>query len=167
MTYTPNKYELLIDAVRRNDLIVVQSLVQQMKAVPDYVLSAAIELNLVDQIAVLVPKCDRHTIGQGLRTTIVRRFVTPQIMHALLPYTDHRMRNLALADACNARRADLVDVLYPLCDISKVISVLDKYSGPHIEVWKTTLQQRLNDEKLREILHGEVSSSNLSSKRKI
>lgn len=166
-THTPNKYELLINAVGRNDLTAVKSLVQHIKVVPGYALSAAIEHNWVDQIAVLAPKCDRNTIGQGLRTIMVRRFVTTQMIHELLPYTDQRMRNLAIADACDMRRADIVDVLYPLCDISKVVSVLDKYSGPHIEVWKTTLQQRWDDEKLRQTLIQEVFSPTVASSRKM
>lgn len=134
---TPNTYELLIDAVGRNDLTAVKSLVQRIKVVPDYALDIAIERNWVDQVAVLAPKCDR------------------------------RMRNLAMAEACNMRRADVVDVLYPLCDIPKVLSVLEKNRGPHIEVWKTTLQQRLNDEKLRETLMAEVAVPTLSTSRKM
>lgn len=134
---TPNTYALLIEAVERNDLVAVKSLVQRMKVVPDYALDTAIERNWVDQVAVLAPKSDR------------------------------RMRNIAMAEACNMRRAEIVDELYSVCDVPKVLKILDKYSGPHIEVWKTTLQQRLDDEKLRAALIQEVSSPTLAAQRKL
>lgn len=166
-TNTPNKYELLIDAVGRNDLSAVQGLVQRINVVPDYVLSSAIALNLVDQVAVLAPKCHRNTIGQGLRITIVREVLPVQMFYALLPYTDQKMRNLAMAEACNMRRTEIVDALYSLCDVPKVLSILDKYNGPHIGVWKTTLQQRLDDDKVRATLIQEVSSPTLAAPRKL
>lgn len=136
-TLTPKTYALLIDAIERNDLTAVKNLVQRMKVVPDYALDIAIERNWVDQVAVLAPK------------------------------SDQRMRNIAMADACNRHRTDVVDVLYPLCDIPKVLSILDKHSGPHIDIWKTTLQQRLNDEKLRETLMAEVAVPTLPTSRKM
>ena len=134
---TPNTYALLIEAVERNDLVAVKSLVQRMKVVPDYALDTAIERNWVDQVAVLAPKSDR------------------------------RMRNIAMAEACNMRRADVVDVLYPLCDVPKVLSILDKHSGPHIEIWKTTLLQRWDADKLHETLMAEVAVPTLSTSRKM
>ena len=166
-TNTPNKYERLIDAVGRNDLTAVKNLVQRIKVVPDYVLGSAIALNLVDQVAVLAPKCQRNTIGQGLTITIVREALPVQMFYALLPYTDQKMRTLAMAEACNMRRAEIVDELYSVCDVPKVLKILDKYSGPHIEVWKTTLQQRLDDEKLHETLMAEVAVPTLSTSRKL
>ena len=138
-TLTPKTYALLIDAIERNDLTAVKNLVQQIKVVPDYAL---------------------HIVA------IERRF-SAQMLHALLPHTDQRIRNLAMADACKIHRTDVVDVLYPLCDVPKVLSLLEKDSSPHIEVWKATLQQRLNDEKLRETLMAEVAVPTLPTSRKM
>ena len=160
-------HDQLVAALGNHDDAVVHNLVSIIHEVPDYILLMAIGRNMVDRIAILAPKCTDATITRGLNRMIMGSVqFNMQAVCALLPYAPSL--NEVMANACAMGRTDLVEHLYPLCDIPDVLALLKQCSKfEHIEFWKNTLQQRLNDEKLCDLLNSELSSSTEASKRKI
>ena len=158
----------LFEAVQHNDISAVRHWVDQIDVVPEYIFVTAVRLYTVEQIAVLAPKCSGNMIYQGLSRAIMGQpQANMRMLHALLPYTDQKICNQAMADACGMHRTAVVDLLYPMCDIQKVLNVLDTYRGGHINFWKTTLRDRMEAEKLRSVLNTEVCACAEGVKRKM
>lgn len=168
--YQPHKplMDQLCDAVHENDTATAQHLVGQIHEVPGYVLNIAVRRTLIEQIAILAPKCSEQTIRGALSGTIMGNpYINMPLVHALLPYVDPTGRNYAMVTACKMGRAALVEHLYPLCDIETVLHLLHPYKGENPEFWTAALQERVASEKLRDTLNAEVSSSCEPSKRKM
>ena len=162
-------HDQLVAVLENPDDAVMHNLVSSIHEVPDYILLMAIGRDMVDRIAILAPKCTDATITRGLNRMIMGSVqFNMQAVCALLPYAPSL--NQVMANACAMGRTDLVEHLYPLCGVPDVLALLKRCSGgkfEHVEFWKTTLQQRLNDEKLRDMLNSELSSSTENSKRKM
>lgn len=132
----------LYDAVEHGDTSAVRRLVEQIDQVPGYVLFTAVRHKRVEQIILLAPKCDYSTICQAFFNATFHKPL--DMLHALLPYTDENLHNRAMVNACALQNTNAVELLYPLCDINTVLSLMEHHTSWFMDVWRATFRERLN-----------------------
>lgn len=159
----------LLAALLRKDEAAAQEIVNDILNSPEYLFDEYVKDNLLDQVIAMAPQCTPENIRRGLHAAIVGVPVNPHMLNAILPYTDLNTRNYTLYLACGRDREAAIEILYPLCDIPRVIDELiqNPYVGERCLFWATALQQRMNDEKLRETLVAQLPSATQTSQRKL
>lgn len=160
---------VLLDAVLRKDEATAQEIVNQILSSPEYLFDEYVKGNLLDQVVAMAPQCTAETIRRGLREAIAGDPVKTHMLRAILPYAELSDRQHALQFACERDCEVAIDILYPLCDIPRVMNELIKvpYLGKQCLFWATALQQRMDAEKLRKTLITQLPSVNHTSQRKI
>lgn len=160
-------YDLeIIQCLNRGDEATAQEILNQILNSPEYLFDEYVNDNRLDEVIASAPQCTAEAIGRGLHAAIIRVPVNPHMLRAILPYTELITRNYALQLACERDCSIAVDILYPLCDIPRVIDMLN-HPLWRADAWRNTLQQRMNDEKLRETLSAQLPSLTQTHQRKI
>lgn len=151
-------------ALDRGDDATAQDLVNQILTSPEYLFDEYVLGNRLDEVIVSAPQCTAETIARGLNTAIIH--VRVKMLHAILPYSKLSSRHYALQLACAQDCSIAVDILYPLCDIPRVVDMLN-HPLWRADAWRNTLQQRMDAEKLRETLTAQLPSLSETPQRKI
>lgn len=156
----------LTEALRKSDTASAQEIVNDLLNSPEYLFDEYVKDNLLDQVVASAPLCTAESIRRGLRAAIADVPVNPHMLRAILPYAELTTRNYALLFSCKRDCEVAIDILYPLCDIPYVVSRLN-HPAWRSDVWRNTLQQRMDDQKLRETLIAQLPSVTQTSQRKI
>lgn len=154
-------------ALDRGDDATAQDLVKQILTSPEYLFDEYVFGNRLDEVIVSAPQCTAETIARGLNTAIIH--VRVKMLHAILPYSKLSSRHYALQLACERDSSVAIDILYPLCDIPRVVKKLShaNYERERCLFWANALQQRVDAETLRETLTAQLPSLPETSQRKI
>jgi hypothetical protein len=156
----------LTEALRKSDTATAQAIVNDLLNSPEFLFDEYVKDNLLDQVIASAPLCTAESIRRGLRAAIADVPVNPRMLRAILPYAELTTRNYALLFSCKRNCEVAIDILYPLCDIPYVVGMLN-HPAWRSDIWRNTLQQRMDDEKLRETLIAQLPSVNQTSQRKI
>lgn len=163
--YTP----ALNAALGRGDDATAQDIVNQILHSCEYLFDEYVHDNRLDEVIGAAPQCSTEAIRRGLYAAIVGVPVKPHMLHAILPYSELSTRHYAIEIACERDCSIAVDILYPLCDIPRVVKNLShrSYQRQRCLFWATALQQRMDAETLRETLTAQLPSLPESLQRKI
>lgn len=156
----------ILHALHRGDESTAQEILHQTLNSPEYLFDEYVKDNRLDDVIAFAPQCSEAAIGRGLHAAIIRVPVNPHMLCAILPYTELSTRNYALQLACAQDCSIAVDILYPLCDIPRVVDMLN-HPLWRADAWRNTLQQRMDAEKLRETLTAQLPSLSETPQRKI
>lgn len=150
----------ILHALHRGDEGTAQEILNSILHSPEYLFDEYVKDNRLDDVIAFAPQCTAEAIGRGLHAAIMRVPVNPHMLRAILPHTELSTRNYALQLACARDCSIAVDILYPLCDIPRVVENLShaNYQRERCLFWATALQQRMSDEKLRETLTVQLPS---------
>lgn len=159
----------ILHALHRGDEVTAQDIVNQILRSSEYLFDEYVHDNRLDEVIGSAPECSTEAIRRGLYAAIVGVPVKPHMLQAILPYSDLSTRHYAIEIACETDCACAVDILYPLCDIPRVVKNLShrSYQRQRCLFWATALQQRMDAETLRETLTAQLPSLPESLQRKI
>lgn len=154
-------------ALDQGDDATAQDIVNQILASPEYLFDEYVRGNRLDEVIASASQCTAETIARGLNTAIIH--VRVKMLHAILPYSNLSARHYALQLACERDISVAIDILYPLCDIARVVEKLSHatYERERCLFWANALQQRMDAEKLRETLTVQLPSFSETPQRKM
>ena len=159
----------ILHALHRGDEATAQEILNRILNSPEYLFDEYVIDNRLDDVIACAPQCSDAAITRGVHAAIVHRPVNPDILCAILPHTELSTRHYALELACQRDISAAIDILYPLCDIPRVVENLShaNYQRERCLFWATALQQRMDAEKLRETLTAQLPSLPQTPQRKI
>lgn len=159
----------ILHALHRGDEVTAQEILNRILNSPEYLFDEYVKDNRLDEVIAAAPECSNEAIRRGLYAAIMRVPVNPHMLRAILPHTELSARNYALQLACKRDCSIAVDILYPLCDILRVVEKLENatYERERCLFWATALQQRMDAETLRETLTAQLPSLPETPQRKI
>ena len=148
------QHHQLLDAVRNNRINDVRNWLTIIGPVPDFILLASLRNEDLECLKLLAPQCSVAAIGRGMSRSVTQNVMSA--LHLLLPYSDPHGIEQALVYACIGNKKDMIDLLHPLCDAQKVLTLVENDWGS-AQQGKQYLQDVLNQhqaERIQQEVHG-------------